>query len=213
MNNKEYLNEAKYQKTVKKISLAAVFILIIGLSLGGYLIYNGVVKPNSSKVNELQKVLEEKAKELKDNGIVYNPIAQYTDGAAYDLKIITKALDPSFAHCEFDEYKNNSITKEYCAAKNSISDFNSRTYIMLGAFICIATCMISFAVFMASKGREVAAFGVQQTMPLAQEGLEKMAPTVGKVGKEIMKEMAPMYGDVAKEISKGIKEGLKEEDK
>ena len=41
--------------------------------------------------------------------------------------------------------------------------------------------------------------------------IEKMAPTIGKVGGEIAKNMAPVYGEIAKEISKGIKEGLKEE--
>ena len=50
-------------------------------------------------------------------------------------------------------------------------------------------------------------------MPIAQEGIEKMAPSIGKAGASIAKEMAPIYGQVAKEISKGIKEGLKGEEK
>ena len=66
---------------------------------------------------------------------------------------------------------------------------------------------------MMSKGREMLAFQAQQVMPVAQEGMEKMAPSIGKTGATIAKEMAPAYGEVAKEISKGIKEGLKEEDK
>ena len=45
--------------------------------------------------------------------------------------------------------------------------------------------------------REITAFTVQQTMPVAQEGIEKMAPTVGSA---------------AKEIAKGIKEGINEAD-
>ena len=49
-------------------------------------------------------------------------------------------------------------------------------------------------------------------MPVAQEGIEKMAPTIGKAGASIAKEMAPVYGEAAKEIAKGIKEGLKELD-
>ena len=61
--------------------------------------------------------------------------------------------------------------------------------------------------------REIAAYTTQQMMPIAQEGMEKMAPTIGKVGKEITKEMAPAYGDIAREISKGIKEGLQDEEK
>ena len=41
------------------------------------------------------------------------------------------------------------------------------------------------------------AFGMQQTMPLAQEGIEKMAPTVGNAA-----------GTIAKDVAAGIKEGI-----
>ena len=74
----------------------------------------------------------------------------------------------------------------------------------------MASCMFSFAIYMFAKRREIVSFTTQQVMPVAQEGMEKMAPTVGKVGASVAKEMAPMYGEIAKEISKGIKEGQKE---
>ena len=64
---------------------------------------------------------------------------------------------------------------------------------------------------MISKRRNIMAYGMQQTMPVMQEGIEKMAPSIGKAGKSMAKEMAPVYGDIAREITKGIKEGLKEE--
>ena len=60
--------------------------------------------------------------------------------------------------------------------------------------------------------REITAFTTQQVMPVAQEGIEKMTPTIGKAGASIAKEMAPVYGEAAKEIAKGIKEGLNEAD-
>ena len=82
-------------------------------------------------------------------------------------------------------------------------------FFMFGGVIIIASCMVSGSIYMITKRREMLAFGMQQVMPVAQEGIEKMTPTIKKVGKE----MAPMYGDIAKEISKGIKEGLKEEKK
>ena len=56
--------------------------------------------------------------------------------------------------------------------------------------------------FVVGSRREIMSYTVQQTMPVAQEGIEKMAPTIGKAG-----------GTIAKEISKGIKEGLKDEEK
>ena len=46
-------------------------------------------------------------------------------------------------------------------------------------------------------GREIAAFMAQSQMPVAKEGMEKMAPSAGKA---------------AKEIAKGIKEGLKDDE-
>ena len=39
-------------------------------------------------------------------------------------------------------------------------------------------------------------------MPIAQEGIEKMTPTIGNAA-----------GEIAKGISKGIKEGLQDEEK
>ncbi|MBO5096598.1 MAG: hypothetical protein J6B98_06965 [Bacilli bacterium] len=160
------------------------------------------------------------------------------------LSVIEDALDESFNHCSFSETKNNTYTSKYCSLKNEVakkdaeiagldlefSDFNkefnsfdSIPLYMIGGFIILASGMISFSMFMFSKRREIMAFTAQQVMPVAQEGIEKMAPTIGKAGANIAKEMAPVYKDmvkeispvyvdIAKEISKGIKEGLKESD-
>ena len=208
--------------------------------------------------------LENKKQELISKGIKYDNSTKYDDGESYDLKIITKALDPSFDYCAFDEYKNNDLTKDYCLlssnrdedsiainviesvlstnlnycvgdTKNNMytshyctlvsqlndkSDFNkdfdsydSIPFYMIGGFIIIASCMIASSIYMTTKRREILAFHAQQVMPVAQEGIEKMAPTIGKAGASITKEMAPAYGEVAKEISKGIKEGLSKDTK
>ena len=58
--------------------------------------------------------------------------------------------------------------------------------------------MIPMVTFTTAFRREMMAFTAQQAMPVAQEGVEKMAPTAGVA---------------AKEIAKGIKEGLKDEEK
>ena len=55
-----------------------------------------------------------------------------------------------------------------------------------------------FQIYFISKGREIAAFTTQQAMPIAKEGIDEMAPTIG---------------NAAKEIAKGIKKGLKDEEK
>lgn len=196
MSERKYLNEENYQKSAKKIKLIALFILIIGLFIGGSLICRGIAKPESENVEKLRTTLEDKRRELVNNGVVYKEMAKYTDGEVYDLYVITKALDPSFSYCSFDEFKNNLITKEYCTAKNSISDFSTSSQIMFGVFICIATCMISFSIYMVAKGRNILAFKAQQIMPVAKESIEEMAPTVGSA---------------AGEIAKGIKKGLNDD--
>lgn len=198
MAEKKYLNEEKYQKAEKGLTLAAILVLAVGLCIGGFLIYRGVAKPATAKVEELQNKLETKKSELESKGIKYDVFTKYSDGESYDLKIITNALDPSFDHCGFDEYKNNAITKEYCAAKNNTGDFASISSIMFGAFICIATCMISGSIFVLSKRRQILAFQTQQVMPVVKEGVDEMAPTIG---------------NVAGEIAKGIKKGLKDDSK
>ena len=64
MNENKFLNEEKYQKTEKSITIIAIIILLVGLCIGGYLIYNGVAKPKTSNVDVLEGKLEQKKKEL-----------------------------------------------------------------------------------------------------------------------------------------------------
>lgn len=223
MKNNEYLNEEKYQQGKKKITTTALIILVVGLLIGGSLIAVGLINQGktNSKYSEESKLsiseqliteeqnLKNKILELKSKGIEFDAFTKYTDGESYDLKIITNALDPSFDYCAFDEYKNNSLTSKYCSLKTQLDDvsndfnknfdsFNSIPFYMFGAFIIISTCMISGSIYMFSKRREITAFTTQQVMPIAKEGIEKMTPTIG---------------NVAKEITKGIKEGLKDEEK
>ena len=87
---------------------------------------------------------------------------------------------------------NSDFDKKFATSKNV-------PYFMFGAFIIIASCMISGSVYMMTKRRELLAFSMQQVMPVAKEGIETIAPTMSKVGKEVMEEMAPAYGEMAKE--------------
>lgn len=52
--------------------------------------------------------------------------------------------------------------------------------------------------FLIGNRREITAYTTQQVMPIAKEGIEEMAPTIG---------------NAAKEIAKGIKQGINEADK
>ena len=59
--------------------------------------------------------------------------------------------------------------------------------------------IVGIVISVIAHRREITAFAVQQTMPIAQEGIEKMTPTVSNAA-----------GSLAQSITKGIKEGLKD---
>ena len=196
MENKELLSEEKYQNTKGKISKVAFIIIGIGVLIGLSLIGTGIYK--NAKISERysekniakveKQIEEEKAnlvarqKELADKGVTYDRSADYTDGDAYEYKIIYNVLDPSFDRCSFDEYSENKVTKKYCALQKELdeisNDFNksfdshdSVPFFIFGVFVIIASCMIGGFVFTISKRREMLAFSMQQVMPVAQEGL------------------------------------------
>lgn len=72
----------------------------------------------------------------------------------------------------------------------------SKTKGLLRGLSFVFGLIIPLPIFSIAYGREIRAFTTQQHMPVAQEGVEKMAPTMG---------------NAAKEIAKGIKEGLRED--
>lgn len=76
----------------------------------------------SDSLSSEKKKLEDKKSELIAKGIKYDSFTKYDDGEAYDLKIITEVLDPSFSNCLFDEYKDNSLTSSYCYIINNKDD-------------------------------------------------------------------------------------------
>ena len=167
----------------------------------------------SNQLETEKQKLESKKLELEAKGIKFNAFTDYTNGEAYDLKILTEVLNPEYDRCWRDEYKNNKLTSKYCSLKNELEevsdDFNksfdshdSIPFYMFGAFVIISTCMIAGSIYMVTKRREIMAFSAQQVMPLAQEGMEKMAPTVGNA-----------VGTIGKELAKEIKEGINEADK
>lgn len=234
---KEFLTEENYERGKRKRKLAAIIVLLIGFSVGGFIVSRGILKQkevdanySEETINKLkndiavEKVnLETKKAELEGKGVKYDYSTKYDDGESYNLKVITNVLDPSFNHCSFDEYKNNAYTSHYCSLVNeleykteginkSIDSSSSIPFYMFGGFIIIASCIVAIPIYMSSKGRELLVYHAQEVMPVAQEGIEKMAPTIGKAGASIAKEMAPVYGNIAKEISKGIKDGLKDND-
>lgn len=227
MENKQYLNEERYQKNKKKITFVAIVVLIVGLLLGGFLIFTGL---NQHSESNKQKLAEEKQKVIASKEALENKIkpiedeikelsrVSYNDGkdAYYDAKdrieeleksieeekknieTIEDALDDSFAHCEYDGPKNNYYTSQYCSLKVKVNENYNALFYVLGGFVLLITFAVSGSIYATAKGREITAFYTQQQMPVAKEGIDEMAPSAS---------------EAAKEIAKGVKEGLKDEEK
>lgn len=132
---------------------------------------------------------KQKEKEEKETELL--TLKTKLNGYKDELKTIQSSNRNDNMNGQIDQFENI-----FNSASDTISKGRYTPFYIFGAFIIIVSCMISLAIFMFAKKREITAFTVQQTMPLAQEGIEKMAPTVG---------------NAAKEITKGIKEGLSDD--
>ncbi|MBQ3142749.1 MAG: hypothetical protein IJB82_04510 [Bacilli bacterium] len=261
---KEYLSEENYKNVKGKISKLSLFILLIGIIVGGLLITIGILKNHQinlelseeniqKEIDEKTKLLEEEKEKLntlkEELKVKINPILEEIktlsrvkfDGfndAYYEREDRIDELEKSIKKDKetIDDIESfndtgfcysDKVLDEVCDLQSEIYEleninieFKKRhekadniPFFMFGGFIIVASSMFAFSFYIMTKRREIAAFSMQQMMPLAEEGIEKMAPTIGKAGKTIVKEMAPMYGEIAKEISKGIKEGLSDEKK
>lgn len=122
-----------------------------------------------------------------------------------DLEKEKSKLKSSLSDYKTELWKVNSgyndSKKHIEEARNTIS---TRKYIplyMFGGFIIIASSIIALSFYTFGKGREIAAFTTQQAMPIAQEGMEKIAPTVGNMAETI-----------SEGVAKGIKSGIKDVD-
>ena len=215
---KELLSEEKYQKTRSKISIIAIVILVFGLLIGGGLITTGIVKSMNAEKEAKVKVrsADDVQAEIDDvNDELARLKSQQND--EFDANGFSEEFYRIGNEIDKLQSKKSDLSSELFKINNGYYDnFKDKVFVapfyMFGVFVIISSLMISGFVFMITKRREMLAFSMQQVMPVATEGLEKVAPTVTKVGSKMMKDMAPAYGEVAKEIAKGIKEGTDEEE-
>ena len=207
---KEYLTEKNYNKGKKIIMLIALLVLVVGLTIGGFLIYKGInekqkidnttneqAEKDKQRLKEIEIEKEELNKKISDKKYECDSINMGTDSwfeksNKCDNEVLS--LEEQVDELESEEFDLENTDYEFDKKFNSVG---STRYFMFGVFIIIATLITSLSIFMFAKRREIMAFGMQQTMPLAQEGIEKMAPTVGNAA-----------GTIAKDVAAGIKEGI-----
>ncbi len=178
----EYLNEEKFQKSKHKLVMIAAIILVVGIILGGGLIATGIMRYNTEKAN-IAKNEEKLEKQIADKRYECDSL---------DMQ------DPNW----FAE--NTKCQSEVSSLNSKLGNldtnlWNNIYYYIGGGFILILSLMISGSIYFIAKRREIMAFGIQQTMPVAQEGIEKMAPTIGNAA-----------GTIGQGLAKGITQGIAE---
>lgn len=214
MEKKEYLNEEKYQNTSKKLFLTGVGIITFGLVITLIIIITNIdFGPKVSKeelqqqLAQLKPTLENRYNELESKG--FDESWDYKDEEGYEMHLIDTALDPHYKKCEFSSrYTDNDTTREYCKIKAQIYEFDNPKndggiFFNISQSLMILLPCLGFGLMLiiTAKRREIAAYSVQQVMPITKEGMEKMTPTISNA-----------LGNIGKEIAKGVKEGLKEEE-
>ena len=112
-------------------------------------------------------------------------------------------LDKKVAQLNTEKFKleNSNYTAEY----DEISLSRFVPFYFFGGFIIVVFGGIALSIYFFAKGRDIAAFTMQQTMPLVQESIDKMTPTIAN-------STGTIAGSVAKSVTKGIKDGLKDEE-
>lgn len=226
MEKKEYLNEEWYQGVKKKITRISLIIFLVGVVVGGLLIGFGIYKQNDAKRINNERY-NDAYKQSKDNVVKAESRLKEIEtelnnlNSQYDAKSQEcNSMDMTAAdwyskntQCQREvsniNSKINELKSEQFQLKNQdytvyYDKVNSNKYVIfyflgIGAFIMFGVAAL--VVYFIAKKREIAAFTIQQSMPIAKEAIDKMAPTVGNAA-----------GEIAKGITEGIKEGKKESD-
>lgn len=226
MEKKELLNEENYEKTKKKITTISLIILIVALLIGSTLIALGVIKTNTSKkdaekvnqerYNASEQRLKEIASEKESLNLQYDAKNQECDSLDMSAKDWYSKVNQCRRDASAISSKITNLESEEFKLNNNYDKVEAKNYIPLSVFggvIIFIGGMISLSIYLIAKKRDISAFAIQQSMPLAQEAIEKMAPTIGEAGKTVIDKVGPSMGSAAGSIAKGIKDGLKDEDK
>lgn len=173
----KYLNEEQYQKNKKKIINTATILIILGIILAITLLVTGFAQKtsNSNKTKELDKQINTLQQEI----------------SILDWQMTNEFQQNGLSAKYYELDGQRAIKQEQLSElKMDKFDLGNNSHIILfagSAFVLLLFGGIAGRLYFIAYRRNIAAFTVQQTMPIAQEGLEKMAPTLGKVSEEIAK--------------------------
>ena len=222
MNTNEYLSEEKYQKVKKKIVKISLIILIVGILIGaGFMIFAALKQKEAKKINEqryqeaykqsqekvdaAQARYDEITTELEGLKQQYNAKEQECDSLDMRDSDWTAKIRQCHRESSAINEKINSLESEQFSLENGnytvyytmILPSKYNIFYIIGGIIIGVSILVSILVYVFAKRREIKAFKIQQSMPVQQEAIEKMAPTVGNAA-----------GTVAQGITEGIQSGL-----
>lgn len=174
METKEYLSEERYQQNNAKVKKVGKILLIVGIiTLVISFILIFIGFMGAS------------------NSFI-NGFNSFANNSIKDTSDIQSAASGIISNANELQNSTNGI-------------FGNIGVFAIGSFMSTIGFVLTIAggivIFIAHR-REIAAYTTQQVMPVAQEGIQKMAPTVGNA-----------MGTIGKELAKGIKEGINEADK
>ena len=230
MEKKEYLNEENYQQTKKKITKISLIILIVGIIIGlGFIVFGVITQNNAKKINEQRyqeaynesqaqvdkanerlSIIETEKQELNKqkqtkqyecNSLEMGTPNWYADSVKCQSEVTS--ITSKINDLEMEEFELTNA--DYTVYYTPVLPIKYILFYIIGGSVIGTSCLISGIIYFISKRREIRAFAIQQTMPVTQEVIDKMAPTVGTAAGTIGK-------DIAKGITSGIKEGLKEDE-
>ena len=223
----EYLNEESYQQAKKKIIKISIIILIVGLVVGIGLMGFGFYKQKSAKKINEQRYQEaykqssenvEKAKKrLSEIATEQSTLKTQLEAKQSECDALSATMGSAdwFANSskcqreaseirdqinnlESEAFKLNNA--DYTVYYKSISVSKYNIFYIIGGGIILLAALGALIFYLIAKRREIMAFGIQQTMPVAQESIEKMTPTIGSAAGTISQ-------DIARGVTQGIAEG------
>lgn len=172
-DNKKLLSEEKYQENNAKVKKIAKILLIIGiiiLVIGTLLMIIGFMNAGNNISNEFN--------EFGENA--FNNI---------------NSMDEDATISGFQDTFNNATN----TTKGIFNGFGLGALGMFLDFIGSSLVLVGGVMMFIAHRREITAYTTQQVMPVAQEGIEKITPTVANAA-----------GSIAQSVSKGIQEGKNE---
>lgn len=174
MQQTEYLSEERYQKSNAKVKKVGKTLLIVGI-VTLVVSFILLIVGFVGDGNSAMDGFNSMSNEMIDN---FNSFGNGNNGINIDVSEMQDTTSGIFGNIGLFAIGSFMLT--------------------IGFGLTIAGGIVMFI----AHRREITAYTTQQVMPVAQEGIQKMAPTVGSA-----------MGTIGKELAKGIREGINEADK